>query len=96
MQAMETLNRVLGTVNQQSTELILTSYGGHMGYFGLDQQGRHVRWMEYFVIEQLRAKLAQWHIAGPSHLSLENSDSPPRMRSSAIRLEPARLQEGRG
>ncbi len=45
-------------LNQQSTELVLTSHGGHMGYFGLDSAGRNIRWMEYFVIEHLRS---QWH-----------------------------------
>jgi predicted alpha/beta-fold hydrolase len=46
-------------INAESTELILTSHGGHMGYFGLDAQGKSIRWMEYFVVEQLRAKLAE-------------------------------------
>lgn len=85
-------------INQQSTELVLTSYGGHMGYFGLDERGRHVRWMEYFVIEHLRAKLAQWHIVSiphVSHVPHDSSSRPPRgFRDSAVLLESARLQDG--
>ncbi len=44
-------------INQQSTDLILTSHGGHMGYFGLDAEGRSIRWMEYFVIQHLKSML---------------------------------------
>lgn len=29
-----------------------TSYGGHMGYFGLDNQRRPIRWLEYYIIER--------------------------------------------
>lgn len=29
-----------------------TSYGGHMGYFGIDDQGKLIRWMEYYVIQR--------------------------------------------
>lgn len=41
-------------LNTASTELILTSHGGHMGYFGLDASGRPMRWMEYFVVRHLQ------------------------------------------
>lgn len=41
-------------INSQSTELILTSHGGHMGYFGIDASGRNIRWMEHFVVQYLK------------------------------------------
>jgi len=44
-------------LNGDSTELILTSHGGHMGYFGIDASGRNVRWMEYFVVQHLKRML---------------------------------------
>jgi uncharacterized protein len=40
-------------LNAQSTEVITTSHGGHMGYFGLDSSGRSIRWMEHFVVQQI-------------------------------------------
>ncbi len=43
-------------LNLKSTQLILTSHGGHMGYFGLDSSGRLIRWMEHFVINHLLNK----------------------------------------
>ncbi len=45
-------------LNQQSTNLVTTSYGGHMGYFGIDARGRTVRWLERFMLEQLCAGVA--------------------------------------
>lgn len=30
-----------------------TSYGGHMGYFGLDDNGQLIRWLEYYVVQQV-------------------------------------------
>jgi uncharacterized protein len=30
-----------------------TSYGGHMGYFGIDDQGQLTRWLEYYVARRL-------------------------------------------
>jgi predicted alpha/beta-fold hydrolase len=59
-------------INAETTELILTSHGGHMGYFGLDAQGKHIRWMEYFVIEQMRARLAEWAGQGAIQLPPPN------------------------
>lgn len=44
-------------LNPESTDLILTSRGGHMGYFGLDGSGRLMRWMEYFVVQHLKNKM---------------------------------------
>lgn len=41
-------------LNQQSTEIVFTKHGGHMGYFGVDDQGKLIRWMEYFVEHQLK------------------------------------------
>ncbi len=41
-------------INAESTQLILTSHGGHMGYFGRDASGRNIRWMEYFVVQHLK------------------------------------------
>ncbi len=41
-------------INAQSTKLILTSHGGHMGYFGRDASGQNIRWMEYFVVQHLK------------------------------------------
>jgi predicted alpha/beta-fold hydrolase len=46
-------------LNPESTRLVLTSYGGHMGYFGVDESGRLIRWMEHFVIQQLKSEMAQ-------------------------------------
>ncbi len=46
-------------LNAASTELILTSHGGHMGYFGIDATGRNIRWMEYFVIQHLKSMLRE-------------------------------------
>lgn len=46
-------------LNPNSTELIVTSHGGHMGYFGLDESGRLIRWMEHFVVQQLKSKIGQ-------------------------------------
>lgn len=40
-------------LNQRSTQLLLTSHGGHMGYFGLGTDGRLIRWMEHFVVQHL-------------------------------------------
>jgi uncharacterized protein len=37
----------------QWVRLTYTSYGGHMGYFGLDDQNRLIRWMEHYVIHQM-------------------------------------------
>lgn len=36
-----------------ATQLIYTRRGGHMGYFGLDDSGRPMRWMEHFVAHTL-------------------------------------------
>lgn len=44
-------------VNTASTELVFTQRGGHMGYFGLDEQGRMMRWMEYFVMQRFKQLL---------------------------------------
>ncbi len=41
-------------INAESTQLVLTSHGGHMGYFGRDANGKNIRWMEYFVIQHLK------------------------------------------
>ncbi|MBX3423515.1 MAG: alpha/beta fold hydrolase [Pirellulaceae bacterium] len=30
-----------------------TRYGGHMGYFGVDDRGRLLRWIEYYVVHRL-------------------------------------------
>ncbi len=35
------------------TTLTKTRFGGHMGYFGLDEEGKSVRWLEYYVCRQL-------------------------------------------
>jgi predicted alpha/beta-fold hydrolase len=40
-------------VNSQSTRLVTTSRGGHMGYFGIDSRGRSIRWLEHFVTQQI-------------------------------------------
>ena len=37
-----------------STQLTVSRYGGHMGYFGLDEHGQLIRWMEYFVKQHLK------------------------------------------
>lgn len=37
--------------NQETTSVITTERGGHMGYFGVDAEGKNIRWMEYFVLE---------------------------------------------
>lgn len=36
------------------TSLEFTRFGGHMGYFGLDDRGRLLRWMEEFVVHRLK------------------------------------------
>ncbi len=41
-------------INPESTHLEFTRHGGHMGYFGIDEQGRMIRWMEYFVAQMLK------------------------------------------
>jgi predicted alpha/beta-fold hydrolase len=46
-------------LNPQSTQLVLTSYGGHMGYFGIDESGRLIRWMEHFVIQKLKSEMVR-------------------------------------
>ena len=35
--------------NPESTEILYTRHGGHMGYFGIDERGQNIRWLEYFV-----------------------------------------------
>ncbi|MEZ6136036.1 MAG: alpha/beta fold hydrolase [Pirellulaceae bacterium] len=42
-------------LNQQSTQLITTSHGGHMGYFSRDRKSGSNRWMEHFVFAFLAA-----------------------------------------
>ncbi|MCR9294339.1 MAG: alpha/beta fold hydrolase [bacterium] len=37
-----------------STEVVRTRFGGHMGYFGVDEQGHQIRWLEYYVVEYLK------------------------------------------
>jgi uncharacterized protein len=44
-------------LNLDSTQLLLTSHGGHMGYFGLDENGKLIRWMEYFVVQHIRQQI---------------------------------------
>ncbi|MCA9131253.1 MAG: alpha/beta fold hydrolase [Planctomycetales bacterium] len=48
-------SRIFRTIslNADSTNLVFTERGGHMGYFGLDASGKVIRWMEYFVQNQL-------------------------------------------
>ncbi|MEM7478638.1 MAG: alpha/beta fold hydrolase [Planctomycetota bacterium] len=41
-----------------STILTATRRGGHMGYFGLDEQGKLIRWLEHYVVDRLKAKAA--------------------------------------
>ena len=31
-----------------------TTHGGHLGYLGLDDQGRLMRWMDHYVVQSLR------------------------------------------
>lgn len=33
-------------------KITLTRHGGHMGYFGMDDQNRMFRWLEYYVVQQ--------------------------------------------
>lgn len=40
-------------LNSRSTVLVTTQHGGHMGYFGIDSDGRFFRWLEHFVLEQV-------------------------------------------
>lgn len=54
-------------LNPNSMQLIKTSYGGHMGYFGLDARGRALRWMEYFVAQHML------QLGGESHCGLVDS-----------------------
>jgi predicted alpha/beta-fold hydrolase len=42
-------------INPRSTQVITTSHGGHMGYFGIDATNRLIRWLEYFVAEHVKA-----------------------------------------
>ncbi|HAC92272.1 MAG TPA: hypothetical protein DCF63_16835, partial [Planctomycetaceae bacterium] len=30
-----------------------TDYGGHMGYFGVDDSGQLIRWVEYYVVQRV-------------------------------------------
>jgi hypothetical protein len=30
-----------------------TDYGGHMGYFGVDDLGQLIRWVEYYVVQRV-------------------------------------------
>lgn len=39
----------------ESIDLKTTRHGGHMGYFGIDEDGNDMRWMEHFVMEHCRA-----------------------------------------
>lgn len=32
-----------------------TQYGGHMGYFGIDENAKMIRWLEYYVLQRLKA-----------------------------------------
>jgi uncharacterized protein len=47
--------------DQQWVRFHHTKYGGHLGYFGLDDQGRIIRWMEYYVVQRIAS------IASPSN-----------------------------
>ena len=38
-----------------------TNHGGHMGYFGIDDQKRLIRWMEYYVIERTASATFEQH-----------------------------------
>lgn len=40
--------------NEESTLLVPTRWGGHMGYFGIGEDRQLVRWMECYVIHHLR------------------------------------------
>lgn len=40
--------------NAQTTQVLETRHGGHMGYFGVDEEGRMIRWMEFFVLKHLK------------------------------------------
>lgn len=40
--------------NPESTEIMYTRRGGHMGYFGIDERGQNIRWLEYFVAQAFR------------------------------------------
>jgi uncharacterized protein len=37
-----------------------TNYGGHIGYFGIDDAGRVFRWLEYYIVQ----RLLNWNIVG--------------------------------
>ncbi len=43
----------LADPSMPSIRWITTSRGGHMGYFGLDSDGRGIRWMEHFVVKHV-------------------------------------------
>lgn len=38
----------------ESTKLTTTRKGGHMGYYGLDERGKLIRWLEHYVAERLK------------------------------------------
>lgn len=38
----------------ETTELQFTTNGGHMGYFGIDGNGKLMRWMETYVVHRMR------------------------------------------
>lgn len=41
------------TPRSPQVDLEFTSFGGHLGYVGRNQRGQLVRWMDYWVVEQL-------------------------------------------
>lgn len=43
-------------LNSASTTLVTTHRGGHMGYFGVDSDGKLFRWLEHFVLEQVTSR----------------------------------------
>lgn len=46
-----------------------TRFGGHMGYFGLDDQQRLIRWMEHYVVHRMSASTAEFTELVTSRLS---------------------------
>lgn len=42
------------SVDRQWVRFHHTSYGGHLGYFGLDDQGSLVRWIEHYVVRRIQ------------------------------------------
>ena len=46
-------------VNDATTRVITTVHGGHLGYYGIDETGRSIRWMEHFVLRYMQSQLAR-------------------------------------